>query len=251
MKLTKLLSILILGLGLCLASCTEPCDDVACENGGTCIDGTCDCPDGTLGTNCQSFDATKVQLLLDSGVRPIDLYDGGIPLSSLYGKTYEGGLIFYLNTNNGTGFVAAQVDQGVAVWGCAGVDIPGLNNVTELPPSSAGVETISGTRIGDGKANTDAILAACTGNDESARLCRDLGVDWFLPSRGELKLMYTNLHTNGHGNFSTDDNGGNSWYGYWSSTEYDISNAWIQRFDTNVSGHAWKLVAHVRAAKAF
>jgi len=248
MKLTKLLSILILGLGLCLASCTEPCDDVACENGGTCIDGTCDCPDGTLGTNCQSFDATKVQLLLDSGVRPIDLYDGGIPLSSLYGKTYEGGLIFYLNTTNGTGLVAAPQEEDLRPWGCEGVDIAGLNNVNSWP-TSPGSETVVGSRIGDGKTNTDAILSACNGNNIAARECRNLGSGWFLPSRSELYLMYINLALNSHGDFTT---GGFAFYH--SSTEFDSEYGWIVTFTENglfTNSQPKSSPFFYRAAKAF
>lgn len=38
-----------------LASCdtdSDACKDVTCENGGTCIDGTCECPEGFGGTDC-------------------------------------------------------------------------------------------------------------------------------------------------------------------------------------------------------
>ena len=36
-------------------SCTEQgaCDNVMCENGGVCLDGTCDCPTGFIGAHCQ------------------------------------------------------------------------------------------------------------------------------------------------------------------------------------------------------
>ncbi len=34
-------------------SCTDPCGDVVCNNGGICDEGRCDCPEGFSGTNCE------------------------------------------------------------------------------------------------------------------------------------------------------------------------------------------------------
>ena len=71
---------------------------------------TCECLEGYKGAFCELFDKNKVQFLLDSGNTPKHLFNGGIPLDSLYGKFYEGGIIFNLNTNNGRGKVAAKED---------------------------------------------------------------------------------------------------------------------------------------------
>jgi len=277
MKLTKLLSILILGLGLCLSSCTDPCDDVACLNGGacaegdcscpngfsgdncaiedfcvtqpinclnggTCLNGGCDCPTGYTGTNCESLNITEVQALLDAGETPLALYNNGVPLAGLYGKTYQGGFIFYLNTGTGKGFVAATSNVSSGGWGCMGTNT-GAWNVTSDPPTF-GAETAVGARIGDGKTNTDAILSSCGASTAAAARCRALGSAWFLPSRGELKLMYTNLHLNGHGNFSSGF--------YWSSTEYNSDRAWDQSFSSgNQNDYAKTDQDRARAAKAF
>lgn len=205
---------------------------IACENGGTpnadCT--ACDCPDGYIGTNCEDFDPTQVQSLLANHT-PKELFDGGIILDSLYGKMYEGGIIFYLNTDNGTGMVAATSDQDMgsfAQWGCFGAVITGAD----------------GKGLGMGAQNTTDILTKCTEAGIAAKLCRDKGADWFLPSKDELNLMYTNLHANRHGGFAAD--------AYWSSTEHDDFNAWFQYFRSGFQNFDKKLeFYHVRAARAF
>ncbi len=204
---------------------------------------SCDCPIGYIGNNCENFDPNQVQALLDSGVTPLELFNGGIPLDVLYGLTYQGGLIFYLNTSDGTGMVASAQDQSTAaMWGCFGTDIAGLdNNVTSNPISP---ETEEGARLGDGTVNTDNILADCNEDDIAAELCRDLGQDWFLPSRDELRLMYTNLHDMGHGSFAAAE--------YHSSSEFDASSSWYLNFsDGAIESRDRRFDFHVRAAKNF
>lgn len=239
---STLLVLLVLCALLVTQSCTDACEDVVCLNGGTCVEGSCECPDGTLGTNCENFDPAQVQALLDGGKTPLELYTGGVPLDSLYGKMYEGGLIFYLDITDGTGMVAATSDQSPAAeWGCRLTNISGLNDVSSFPTNP---ETEEGVRIGDGEANTDAILSGCTTAGIAAKLCRDIGADWFLPSRGELNLMYTNLHQKGHGGFEAD------WY--WSSSEFDEVLAWFQNFDDGNQDFVLKnFDIYVRAARTF
>ena len=216
--------------------------NIICENGGVCVDGTCDCPDGYIGTNCESFDPNQVQVLLDGGRTPFDLFNGNIPLDSLYGKMYKDGIIFYLNITNGTGMIAAKENQSTEVkWGCYEMDIQNLSNVFN---SATNPETENGARIGDGEMNTDAILAECMEIGIAARLCRDVGLDRFLPSRGELNLIYTNLIANGHGEFP----GG--WY--WSSTESNSSFAWVQFLsEADQNSSSKNSSKNVRAVRAF
>jgi hypothetical protein len=161
----------------------------------------------------------SVQQRLDFGETPIEIYNSDNSLlDSLYGKTYQGGLIAYLNTSTGAGLIAAPEDQSVgAEWGCTGTDIDGLPNVTIDPPSGSGAE------VGHGATNTAVILNWCTSSGIAAAICAsyDDGT-WFLPSTGELNLMYTNLYQAGLGGFAAD------WY--WSSTEYDFNDAWKHYF---------------------
>jgi hypothetical protein len=61
----KATKILIAGLfiagPLTITSCDD-CKDVVCENGGTCDEGVCDCPDGTKGESCGTFIVTPNSL---------------------------------------------------------------------------------------------------------------------------------------------------------------------------------------------
>lgn len=35
-------------------SCKDECKDVTCQNGGTCTEGVCDCPEGYSGSECET-----------------------------------------------------------------------------------------------------------------------------------------------------------------------------------------------------
>lgn len=107
------------------------------------------------------------------------------------------------------------------------------------------------TDIGTGAANTQAIVAEYGANepdegrsDYAAKLCRDLGDEWFLPSLDELDGMYNNLQRNGIGGFGN--------FLYWSSSENFISNAWTQGFGNGNQNNPSKSHEYrVRAARAF
>lgn len=256
MKESRFFILLVLTLGSCafFTSCEEdePCENIICQNGGICVDGTCDCPYGYAGPDCGT--AQGIQALLDNGKTPKELYDENVPLDSLYGKTYEGGIIFYLNTTDGIGMVAAPEDLGASadstvvntrLWGCDGTDILNLNNV----PWNNGIPEGEGAEIGDGATNTTLFLAECDDAWSPARYCDDLIMndkdDWFLPSIKELGLMRTNLYQNGHGDFLDS-------FWYWSSTEIDAYEAWAQNFGTGNQGNMPKYNGGpVRAMRSF
>ena len=139
-----------------------------------------------------------------------------------------GGLVFYDKGEVSDGWrylEAAPSDQGESVW----------SNITSpAVGTSEAIET--------GQTNTTAIIGQTGHTASAAQLCEDLSItngsttydDWFLPSKGELNLMYTNLHKEGFGYF--DD------VPYWSSSEDSDSAglAWIQNFYNSDQDYTWK-----------
>lgn len=149
------------------------------------------------------------------------------------GDTHQGGIVFYLDGNGG-GLIAAPSDQSTgAEWGCFGTTIEGLNWAS----------------VGKGFENTMDIVAGCSEPGIAARICNDLTLngysDWFLPSKGELQLVYQNIHLQGAGGFANDT--------YWNSTESNATHAGALSFDEGsfflTSGKSQ--MYRVRAVRAF
>ena len=129
---------------------------------------------------------------------------------------------------------AAPSDQNPnAEWGCDGVSISGAD----------------GTAVGTGEQNTIDIEAGCATFGTAADICANLGLggyyDWFLPSKDELNLMYTNLKVAGVGGFAEDY--------YWSSSEFNALTAWFQSFYSGGQsyGNGKYGTDRVRAIRAF
>ena len=104
------------------------------------------------------------------------------------------------------------------------------------------------TGIGSGSANTATIISKQGAGSYAASVCANLVLggydDWFLPSRDELNLMYTNLKVAGRGSFAS------AWY--WSSSEYNGNFAWIQYFSDGYQNYYnfKNYDTHVRAVRA-
>ena len=168
-----------------------------------------------------------------------------IAVSLAIGDTYQGGIIFYLDENGG-GLITAPTNQSTrAEWGCYGTAISGADV----------------RAIGTGAQNTIDIETGCSSADTAADICANLTLggysDWFLPSKDELNLMWTNLadsEGNGYNSGPLDSNniGGFANINYWSSTEWGSNNAESQNFNTGFQNAYDKRNSfYVRAVRAF
>jgi len=133
-----------------------------------------------------------------------------------------GGLVFYDKGHYSDGWRYLEAHSG---------DFTGVQwggRITEIGGTMAG--------IGDGKRNTELIVARLDRLDEenrAAQLAAALNSggfnDWYLPSRDELDLMYRNLKQRERGNFSN--------VYYWSSSESSNERVWIQNFSNGSQVH--------------
>lgn len=112
--------ILIVSLfALLFSSCEiDPCANTNCENGGYCIEGTCNCPVGYSGKFCQDklvpiwFNISKIEIISFPATKPNGYsWDGGIYAGSgpadLVVKLFnENSVVAYTNTVNDATFGA-------------------------------------------------------------------------------------------------------------------------------------------------
>jgi len=138
-----------------------------------------------------------------------------------------GGIIFFVDRyNEHSGFTYLEVapvsTQVQRTW---------ATNVNSN--QSTAVSGADSKALGGGYQNTLDIVAQ-TGNVAAtcaAKYCDDLTSggksDWYLPSLAEIKMVYDVLHINlGVGGFESGL--------YWSSSENDSSESWIQNFGVGV-----------------
>jgi hypothetical protein len=154
------------------------------------------------------------------------------------GESYGGGIVFYVYDKGQHGLIAATADQNTSMRWNAGTPI----NTMAFADG-----------VGAGKTNTALIIASQgygDGATYAARVCNEYSVtvdgvtygDWYLPSKYELNLLYTQRVA--VGGFAS------TWY--WSSNEYSVNDAWGQLFDNdNLDGDSKNGTGIVRAVRAF
>ncbi len=174
------------------------------------------------------------------------MLNSGIDINLIYGLNYLGGKIFYLDTEDRLldldGMVAYRSDQsnnGQAE--CNNIDNPEIPNAS-YSNVNPGVFQGSGL-LGMGLKNTNAILTQCEPKERgAAKLCRDLGEEWFLPSMEEIYILDRNLpgELNLFGTFDY----------YWTSTEHSDFAYWAynfgQRYDQLGKGSPFTMVRAFR-----
>ncbi|KRP27289.1 MAG: hypothetical protein ABS28_01345 [Cryomorphaceae bacterium BACL22 MAG-120619-bin32] len=167
------------------------------------------------------------------------------------GDFHGGGVIFYIFELGDTGYIAGETHGLIAAVADQSSSIRWFNGSYDTTGAT-------GTAIGTGSANTDAIISVqgLEITSYAAGLARAYTAggytDWFLPSKDELNKMYLNratINTIAASNSGSDI----STNYYWSSTEYDYNYAWYQLF--NEDGlHYYNdksYPVNVRAVRAF
>ena len=173
-----------------------------------------------------------------------------IPASEQVGGFYGGGVVFYIFVEADAGYIAGETHGLIAA---VADQSSGSGSYLRWFNGSYVGTGATGTAVGTGSANTDAIISVqgATETSYAAGLARAYTdgtyTDWFLPSKDELNQMYINKTTleavSGFTAFSGY---------YWSSTEYDTNNVWGQDFSANYQSADGKhYTGNVRAVRAF
>ncbi len=178
-------------------------------------------------------------IIYNTTFKSVQVYNGTAWFSNVHfiGESYGGGIVFYIYDNGQHGLIAATADQGPIRW------FGGTYTYTRAWADG----------VGAGLKNTAIVIAnqgPVDGNTFAATLCNEYSVtvggvtygDWYLPSKYELNLLY--LQKTFVGGFSS--------FGYWSSSESSIFDAWVQSFSDGAPNLSLKgELGFVRAVRAF
>jgi len=148
-----------------------------------------------------------------------------------------GGIVFYVTADGMSGLEAAP-----ELWNSGSADpYASWSNVTTTAVGT------TGTALGTGLANSNAIIAQGGHTASAALICRNYTgggyTDWYLPSRDELLEMYAQRAYIG-GLYTTD--------AYWSSTEANATDGiLVQNTDGVAANMAKNVVEWVRPVRHF
>lgn len=171
--------------------------------------------------------------------------DGTLSQMSVSTPTYvigdfvQGGVVFWVSASGAHGKVVSIYNVGPVPW----------SNITGLAIGA------SAQSLSNGAGNTIAIVMQSGHTSSAARHCADLAYggydDWYLPSKDELDDVYTNrvaINTTATANGGEDI--ANAFY--WSSTEDNVTSAWVQSFlNGNQISFGKGENIRVRAVRAF
>ncbi|MCB0771374.1 MAG: hypothetical protein KDC00_13320, partial [Flavobacteriales bacterium] len=199
-------------------------------------------------------------------------YCNGVPTWSAgctvpLGAIVNGGIVFYVDGTGEHGLMAQLTDNAEDEWGCSSFSTTTSANVGEGTNNRSNYQLARNQFDQAAEAayqvEYDLKRACCLQYFEIIQGgCPNCGYavyitpcpngdgaigqtgDWYMPSSGELNLMYTNLHQNGLGNFSAQS--------YWSSTQASQTQGAAVSFSNGNNFNAVKSANyHVRRIKAF
>jgi hypothetical protein len=159
------------------------------------------------------------------------------------GDAYGGGIVAYIYQMGDPGYVEGQSHGLIVSYG----DLSSLG--LQWWNGSYVATGATGTALGTGSANTDAIISVqgATATSYAAGLARAYAneghSDWYLPSKDELNKVYLNKSAIG-GSFDA--------LVYWSSSEASAVSAYSQNFSNgHASGEVKQDLQGVRAVRSF
>jgi len=156
------------------------------------------------------------------------------------GDSFQGGIVAYVLQVGDPGYIAS-VHHGI---------IAAPSDQSTSAPWALTLNATGATSqlIGSGQTNTTTIVNNQGAGSYAAKLCDDLVIgsysDWYLPSLNELTALYQ----------SRNSVGGYAVAFYWSSSEADTNNAYLQSFNSNSQAPGTKTAStnyRVRAVRSF
>lgn len=208
-----------------------------CTSAGNCI------PTGTTAGEMWHWDGAdwaivpaggQGELLTTCDGEPTWRENGECPLPEIGGTGPGGGLIFHIDGDTYYEAAPSDWDGGddpTLEWGCYGQSVGGADDGESNTHAIVDYHDDDSNFDGEDYYSYDGDygdIGCSDGNDGAvaAKTVADYDGggydDWFLPSRDELDAMYTNLHSQDEGGFSSDP--------YWSSSEVSANSVWFQTF---------------------